>query len=197
MPMGPLELLDQVGLDVAAHIEKSMQPLMGTRYEAIPALQKMCERGWLGQKNGVGFYRYSGRKKQTNSELRCVLPDDIMSPFDFADFDTEVRDRFVLSMVNESAACLGEGLVANSQELDAAMVFGTGWAPHRGGPLHYSDHLGLSVVVRRLSELSTQYGPRFAPCAELRRRAETGESFFKSPAEVVQASLRAGDELRV
>ena len=83
----------------------------------------------------------------------------------------------VLLMVNEAAAAVGEGLVATPDLIDRAMVFGTGWAPHRGGPLRYADDRGLADVVRVLTDLSQRVGPRFAPCAELARRAEAGERF--------------------
>src|SRR5262249_33617438 len=106
-------------------------------------------------------------------------------------------DRLILSMVNEAAMCLGEGVAASPEQVDVAMVFGTGWAPHRGGPLRYADTVGVKEVVRLLTDLQGKFGLRFEPCAELRHRAESGESFFKPPAEVVQASVRAGDELTV
>jgi 3-hydroxyacyl-CoA dehydrogenase/enoyl-CoA hydratase/3-hydroxybutyryl-CoA epimerase len=83
----------------------------------------------------------------------------------------------VLLMVNEAAACLGEGLAASAETVDLAMVLGTGWAPHRGGPLQYADDRGLSDVVRVLGELAARLGPRFEPCAELRRRAASSQPF--------------------
>ena len=86
----------------------------------------------------------------------------------------------VLLMVNEAAAAVGEGLVAVPDLIDRAMVFGTGWAPHRGGPLRYADDRGLADVVRAMNDLASRLGPRFAPCAELIRRAESG-SRFRTP----------------
>jgi 3-hydroxyacyl-CoA dehydrogenase / enoyl-CoA hydratase / 3-hydroxybutyryl-CoA epimerase len=86
----------------------------------------------------------------------------------------------VLSMVNEAAACLGEQVAEDAETIDLAMVFGTGWAPHRGGPLHYADNRGLDNIVASLEELAKRLGPRFEPCAELRSRAAAAGSFCKT-----------------
>jgi 3-hydroxyacyl-CoA dehydrogenase/enoyl-CoA hydratase/3-hydroxybutyryl-CoA epimerase len=89
----------------------------------------------------------------------------------------EATERMVLLMINEAAAAVGEGLVATPDLIDRAMVFGTGWAPHRGGPLRYADDRGPADVLRALSDLAHRIGPRFAPCAELTRRAGSGTRF--------------------
>jgi 3-hydroxyacyl-CoA dehydrogenase/enoyl-CoA hydratase/3-hydroxybutyryl-CoA epimerase len=81
-------------------------------------------------------------------------------------------------MVNEAAACVGERVADSADMIDLAMVFGTGWAPHRGGPLRYADDRGLGDIVQKLDEFKRLLGPRFAPCAELRRRAQAGERFY-------------------
>jgi 3-hydroxyacyl-CoA dehydrogenase/enoyl-CoA hydratase/3-hydroxybutyryl-CoA epimerase len=83
----------------------------------------------------------------------------------------------VLLMVNEAAAAVGEGLVATPDLIDRAMVFGSGWAPHRGGPLRYADDRGLEDIVRALNDLARRLGPRFMPCRELTRRAEAKQRF--------------------
>jgi 3-hydroxyacyl-CoA dehydrogenase/enoyl-CoA hydratase/3-hydroxybutyryl-CoA epimerase len=173
MPAGPLELLDQVGLDVAKHISRALQPTFGDRYPPSTALSAMVDRGWFGQKNGVGFYRYQGKSKSANPELDEVLK----LPARLTVAREPLRDRLVLLMVNEAAACLGEQLAADAGVIDLAMVFGTGWAPHRGGPLQYADDRGLMDVLQGLERLERELGPRFAPAAELRRRAATAERF--------------------
>jgi 3-hydroxyacyl-CoA dehydrogenase/enoyl-CoA hydratase/3-hydroxybutyryl-CoA epimerase len=86
----------------------------------------------------------------------------------------------VLLMVNEAAMCLGEGLAERADVIDLAMVFGTGWAPHRGGPLRYADDRGAGEVVKALEQLARKHGARFEPCAELRRRAASGELFYST-----------------
>jgi 3-hydroxyacyl-CoA dehydrogenase/enoyl-CoA hydratase/3-hydroxybutyryl-CoA epimerase len=178
MPMGPLEVLDQVGIDVAAHVERSLRPAFADRFTPNPAFGRMLERGWFGQKSGAGFYLYKGKSKKPNPQIRQVFSEDMVSRQQGDHSDGDVRDRLVLLMVNEAAACLAEGIAANPDTIDLAMVFGTGWAPHRGGPLHYADTVGLATVVKRLDELARSHGPRFEPCAELRRRTEGGEPFY-------------------
>ena len=140
MPMGPLELLDQVGLDVAAHVAKAVGPVFRDRLTPHPALEQMCARGWLGQKSGAGFYRYKGKKKKVNTDALAALPGDasrngaVAKPLD-PERLLEARESMVLLMVNEAAAYLAEGLAPSADVIDLAMVLGTGWAPQRGGPL--------------------------------------------------------------
>jgi 3-hydroxyacyl-CoA dehydrogenase/enoyl-CoA hydratase/3-hydroxybutyryl-CoA epimerase len=192
MPMGPLELLDQVGLDVAAHIAKSVGPAFGGRLQPHPALEQMCQADWLGQKSGLGFYRYQGKKKTVHAEALAKLREDEAPaqpsgtparqsaparPSGAPDMD-DARERMVCLMVNEAAACLAEELAPSADVIDLAMVMGTGWAPHRGGPLRYADDRGVRNIVQTLETLAKKIGSRFEPCAELRRRAETGEQFY-------------------
>jgi 3-hydroxyacyl-CoA dehydrogenase / enoyl-CoA hydratase / 3-hydroxybutyryl-CoA epimerase len=179
MPMGPLELLDQVGLDIAAHVAKSIGPAFGERLKPHPALERMCQAGWLGQKSGLGFYRYPGKKKTVHAEALAKLRQELSSEPEASppDFD-EARERMVCLMVNEAAACLSEGLAQSADVIDLAMVLGTGWAPHRGGPLRYADNRGAADIVKTLDALSEKIGARFEPCDELRRRAESRELFY-------------------
>jgi 3-hydroxyacyl-CoA dehydrogenase/enoyl-CoA hydratase/3-hydroxybutyryl-CoA epimerase len=177
MPMGPLELLDQVGLDVAAHIARSVRPAFGDRFAPNPAFEQMAERGWLGQKSKWGFYRYHGKSRTVNEAAVVLLRES--APAGPAVEPASARDRMVLSMVNEAAACLGEGLADGAEAIDLAIVLGTGWAPHRGGPLHYADDRGPGDVARTLAGLAQRLGPRFEPCPELRRRADTGQPFCR------------------
>jgi 3-hydroxyacyl-CoA dehydrogenase/enoyl-CoA hydratase/3-hydroxybutyryl-CoA epimerase len=193
MPMGPLELLDTVGLDVAAHVSRSVGPAFGERLKPHPALPRMCEHGWLGQKTGKGFYVYApGKKKQVNSEALAKLGAELgmkalAGPVPEEQV-REARERMVCLMVNEAAACLGEGLAERADILDLAMVLGTGWAPHRGGPLRYADDRGAGDIVAALEGLAKRHGVRFEPCAELRRRAKTGELFYSTLPKLQMAS---------
>jgi 3-hydroxyacyl-CoA dehydrogenase / enoyl-CoA hydratase / 3-hydroxybutyryl-CoA epimerase len=178
MAAGPLETLDQVGLDVAAHVGKVIGPAFADRWPQSPAFEMMRERGWLGQKNGWGFYRYAAKTPHVNEAAVLMLREANLSgqaprqPNLSADERLAwARDRLVLLCVNEAAACVAEGLTEDSATIDLAMVLGTGWAPHRGGPLRYAEDRGLAEVMRRLTALVQQVGPRFRPHPELTRRA--------------------------
>jgi 3-hydroxyacyl-CoA dehydrogenase/enoyl-CoA hydratase/3-hydroxybutyryl-CoA epimerase len=187
MLAGPLEVIDQVGLDVAAHIAASVQPAFADRFPPNPAFAAMVQHRLLGQKSREGgFYVYAGKKKRVNAKavavVRQAAPAEgtLLKSLPAATQRREATERLVLLMVNEAAAAVGEGLVATPDLIDRAMVFGTGWAPHRGGPLRYADERGLADVVRALADLAHRLGPRFAPCAELTRRGQSGWR-FRSP----------------
>lgn len=182
MPMGPLELLDQVGLDVASHIAKSIQPAFAHRFAPNSAFASMTQQGWLGQKTRVGFYLYHRGKKRVNSAAAQLLraagtPRSLTPALPMPVRLQQARERLVLLMVNEAAMCLGEGLAKDAGKIDLAMVMGTGWAPHRGGPLRYAEDRSPEEIVRVLAELAQQLGPRFEPCRELRQwRVEGGST---------------------
>jgi 3-hydroxyacyl-CoA dehydrogenase/enoyl-CoA hydratase/3-hydroxybutyryl-CoA epimerase len=147
MPMGPVELGDTVGLDICLSVAKNMANTLNI---TIPdKLQEMVDKGHLGKKSGRGFYEYEkGRaKKNTNSVSS-----------DAAD----IEDRMILRILNECVACLREGLVEDKDLLDAGMVFGTGFAPFRGGPLHYAQTRGVEELLAVLSRLEKKYGDRFS-----------------------------------
>jgi 3-hydroxyacyl-CoA dehydrogenase/enoyl-CoA hydratase/3-hydroxybutyryl-CoA epimerase len=184
MLMGPLEVLDQVGLDVAAHVAESMGPLMADRLGPNPAFTRMRDSGWLGQKSGRGFYVHRGRRRAPNrlaeNALRAGEAGDgaaVSRALPPEAREAEARDRMALLCVNEAAMALDEGLAESAEVIDLAMVLGTGWAPHRGGPLRYTDDRGLSGVVEALRALAGRHGRRFEPCAGLTKRAEAGERF--------------------
>ena len=184
MPMGPLEMLDTVGLDVATRIADGMQPAFGDRYAPNPTFRRMSQSGWLGQKTGSGFYRHGGRRRRVNKDALPLLRSD--PPANLATLRSlplavrlqQARDRMVLLMVNEAAAGLGEGLAENPQAIDLAVVLGTGWAPHRGGPLHFADAYGLGKIVETLKGFAQRFGPHFEPCPELQHRAASNEPFY-------------------
>jgi 3-hydroxyacyl-CoA dehydrogenase/enoyl-CoA hydratase/3-hydroxybutyryl-CoA epimerase len=191
MPMGPLQMLDQIGIDIAAHVARSVGPVMEGRFPPNDTFEKMRSRGWLGQKAGQGFYVYRGKKTKVNELVHALLHTGTSSAVDRALPPTvrllEARERMVLIMVNEAALALSEGLTANAESFDLAMVYGIGWAPHRGGPLHYADDRGCAVIVQKLQDLARQHGKRFEPCAELQRRAKTNERFNRLPTESAPA----------
>jgi 3-hydroxyacyl-CoA dehydrogenase/enoyl-CoA hydratase/3-hydroxybutyryl-CoA epimerase len=149
MPQGPIELADTVGLDVAYHVGRVLSAAFGG--PAPDALQPMLEAKKLGRKTGEGFYRWVDGRPQ-RPPASGAAPEDL-------------QDRLILPMINEAVAVLREGIVADEELLDAGAIFGTGFAPFRGGPLHYARRRGVATVVARLEELAARHGPRFRPDA--------------------------------
>ncbi|SDD36073.1 3-hydroxyacyl-CoA dehydrogenase NAD-binding domain-containing protein [Aquimonas voraii] len=149
MPMGPIELADTVGLDVAASVGKIMAEFLNL---PIPSgLDGLLASGKRGRKDGQGFYTWeNGRAKKPE------VPKDYKAPED-------LTDRLVLAFVNEAVACLHEGVVADADLLDAGVIFGTGFAPFRGGPIQYVRAEGAAKLKSRLEQLAGRHGPRFNP----------------------------------
>ncbi len=151
MPMGPIELVDTVGLDVAAGVGRELAPFLGL---PIPAgLANKLESGKRGKKDGQGFYTWEEGKPR-----KPELPKDYRAPDD-------LEDRLILPMLNESVAALHDGVVADADLLDAGVIFGTGFAPFRGGPIQHVRAVGADVLVAKLKALESKYGARFAPRA--------------------------------
>lgn len=175
MPMGPLELLDQVGIDVAAHVAAS---LAGAQSDVGPTperLAAMAREGFIGKKVGKGFYEYP--KDKRGRPTRWAIPTAAARPAG------DVQQRITHSLINEAAKCLEGGVVAEAWMVDLAMVLGTGFAPFRGGPLRTADSIGLARLVRELDELHKLAGPRFDPCPLLRSLAANGRGFYTEPAD--------------
>lgn len=149
MPMGPIELVDTVGLDVAAGVGKELAPFLGLQ---IPdGLANKLDSGKRGKKDGQGFYAWEEGKPR-----KPELPKEYKAPED-------LEDRLILPMLNESVAVLHDGVVADADLLDAGVIFGTGFAPFRGGPIAYIRSVGADALVARLLALQAKYGARFAP----------------------------------
>ena len=158
MPMGPIELTDQVGLDIALDVATSLRRDLDTAYPETPGwLKAMVEEGRLGRKTGRGLYEWDEDGKPKKKKVEA-LPDDSRS-------DPDLLDRLILPMLNAVVACLNEGVVEREDIADGAMIFGTGFAPFRGGPLHYARTRGVDAIVARMRELESKHGPRFAPDA--------------------------------
>lgn len=148
MPMGPIELADSVGLDICLHVAKNLAQHMSV--EVPERLQKLVDMGQLGKKSGQGFYRFKDGKAQKE-----LPPKSYTAPVD-------IQDRLILRMLNEAVACLRDGVVASEDLADAGIVFGTGFAPFRGGPLHYIHNRGPAQLLKMLEHLQQRYGPRFS-----------------------------------
>ena len=174
MPMGPFEVVDEVGLDVAQKVGGVLSKAFPTRMEPSNALEALVAAGRLGRKNGLGFYRHQGRRRQVDPAVRGVLGlgEGRRSPS-----LEPLAERMVLAMINESARVVEEGLVSGPDVVDLAMIFGAGFPPYRGGVLRHADTLGLAHVVTRLRALHAEKGARFEPCALLVAKAEAGETF--------------------
>ncbi|TDJ63623.1 MAG: crotonase [Proteobacteria bacterium] len=151
MPMGPIELADTIGLDICLSVGEVLSEKLGGAVPGI--LRAKVGQGHLGRKNKIGFYKYKGS--------RIIRPKGEQSDRGMPD----LCDRLILRLLNESVACLREGVVADADLIDVGMVFGTGFAPFRGGPIHYAAHRGIDNVHARLEQLQKDYGDRFEPDA--------------------------------
>jgi len=149
MPMGPLALADTVGLDICLSVGDVLSRQLGGSVPSI--LRTKVAQGRLGVKTKHGFYTYKGKRpvRQKAEETDVPLPD--------------LRDRMLLRLLNEAVACLREGVVADPDLVDVGMVFGTGFAPFRGGPIHYARERGVRDIVARLEQLAREHGERFEP----------------------------------
>jgi len=147
MPMGPIELVDTVGLDVAASVGKIMADFHG---QTLPDAFKV-EAGKRGKKDGQGLYKWeNGKAVKPEVSANYQAPEDL-------------EDRLILSMLNEAVSCLHDKVVADADLLDAGVIFGTGFAPFRGGPIEYIKSVGADKLKARVEVLMGRYGGRFAP----------------------------------
>ncbi|MBX7144666.1 MAG: enoyl-CoA hydratase/isomerase family protein [Oligoflexia bacterium] len=179
MPMGPIRLLDEIGLDVAAHVLEIMVKGYGERMHGPNLLPKLVAAKRLGRKCGAGFYDFQGDNAVPHSGIRSLL--NIQAPVKSAD-EKVIQDRLILSLLNEGVRCLDEGVAGApgkdaAQQIDLGTVMGMGFPPFRGGLLHYAESLGAREVLARLKQLSTTAGARFQPCQGIVDRAERGIAF--------------------
>lgn len=174
-PVGPITLLDEVGLDVAAKAAGVMFDGFGSRLEPSPVIPRLIADGRLGRKAGKGFYRYvDGKKTDPDPAAYRVAG---VSPLAAVD-EAMVERRLVYAMLNEAALACGEGVVRQPRDGDIGAIFGIGYPPFRGGPLRTIDSLGADAVVATLDALAAAYGPRFAPAEPLRAMAAAGKRFY-------------------
>jgi 3-hydroxyacyl-CoA dehydrogenase/enoyl-CoA hydratase/3-hydroxybutyryl-CoA epimerase len=159
MPVGPIELADIVGLDVALHVGSVLAEAFGRRVPEL--LARQVEQKKLGRKSGEGFYVWRDGKAVHPQNRNAAIPPDL-------------EDRLILPMLNEAVAALREGVIEDRDLLDAGAIFATGFAPFRGGPLHYAKARGVGEVTRRLEELALRYGERFRPDAGWSRIGSAG-----------------------
>ena len=173
MPMGPLELLDQVGIDIALHVANSLRDVLPEAQSVVGPLAALAEHDQLGKKSGSGFYRYAKGKRRGVSKLppgvRSRGQNGYQTPgkhdagLEFRDDTlTPIQRRLVYPMLIEAVRCLELGIVEHAWAVDLAMVLGTGFAPHRGGPLHMIDAIGRDSFILNLAHLRSLHGGRFS-----------------------------------
>lgn len=177
-PVGPLQLLDEIGLDVGAKVGGILHDAFGERLAPPPGMARLVEGERLGRKNGRGFYLYDqdyrkGRRPTdaTVYEVLGVTPRD--------EETDELAERCLLQMVNEAARCVEEGIVRSARDADVGAVFGLGFPPYLGGPCRYVDATGAQTVLRRLEQYRGRYGTRFTPAPAIERQAAEGKRFYE------------------
>ncbi len=173
MPMGPLRLIDQIGVDVTVDIANTLEKAYGRRDATPEILRKMQSAKVLGHKTGSGFYKYVGKEQ---------MPNELVQQWrrkGSAKEDFDIANQLVFLMVNEAARCVEEKVVESPEDADFGMILGTGFAPSRGGPLRFAEHFGLKKIVDEMNRLA-QSDDRFAPCDILKKHARDGTKFYES-----------------
>src|SRR5262245_28048428 len=188
MFMGPLELLDQVGIDIAADVAQSIAALSPEASPAPERLKAMAGQGKLGRKAGTGFYVYRKGRKQGVAEKppgQQAAP-RLPAPRQYAGGESVpgIAQRLALAVINAAAQCLADRIVSEAWMVDLAMVLGTGFAPFRGGPLRLADEWGIGSVVGALNQFAEVCGRRFQPCPLLQEMNRAGRRFHETAAPV-------------
>ena len=181
-PVGPISLMDEVGIDVGLKVGPILEASFGERFALPEASKQMQDKNWLGRKTGRGFYVYEGQKKKgprpVNEELydlMSVQPDKKMGA-------TEIAERCVYLFANEAAHCLGDGILQQPMHGDIGAVFGLGFMPFTGGPFRYIDQVGVKAFVNKLEAFQAKHGDRFEPAPILlemaKARAKAKQRFY-------------------
>jgi 3-hydroxyacyl-CoA dehydrogenase/enoyl-CoA hydratase/3-hydroxybutyryl-CoA epimerase len=174
-PVGPMALLDEVGLDVALKASGVMHAAFGDRMQPAPGVAAMVKDGRLGRKSGKGFYLYhAGHKTEPDPAVYRLLDVRPLATVDPA----EATRRLVFALLNEAALALAEGVVRSARDGDLGAIYGIGYPPFRGGPLNYIDSFGAAEVVRTLEALALAYGARFTPAPSLVEMARAASTFY-------------------
>jgi 3-hydroxyacyl-CoA dehydrogenase len=180
MPMGPLRLVDEVGIDVAHHAGAALHEALGERLAPSPVLTALFASGRQGRKGGAGFYRYEdGREAGVDPTVWEELGETVPEERPGVGRDP-VRRRLLVQMVNEAARCLEEGIVGAAWQVDLALVMGTGFPPFRGGLLRFADSLHPRAVLDRTRALEEAHGLRFTPAPLLVELARDGRRFYEA-----------------
>ncbi|EOA9037423.1 fatty acid oxidation complex subunit alpha FadJ [Vibrio harveyi] len=173
-PVGPITLLDEVGVDIGAKIMPILVNELGERFKGPDVFDTLLNDGRKGRKSGKGFYTYKGKKKEVDKSVYKLLnltPESKLSDYDIA-------LRCVLPMLNEAVRCLDDGIIRSPRDGDIGAIFGIGFPPFLGGPFRYMDQFGLKELVEKMNEFASKYGDRYAPCDGLLTRAGEGRNFY-------------------
>ena len=182
-PVGPITLLDEVGIDVGAKVGHILHEAFGERMTPSSGIDGLLKDQRLGKKNQRGFYAYGSHEKGEREVDRSVYALLGVEPKRELP-DAEIAQRCALQMINEAAYCFGEGILRSARDGDVGAIFGLGFPPFRGGPFRYVDVVGAAEVVRRLESYRTTFGARFAPAPVLVEMARTGSTFYGTQAVV-------------
>lgn len=182
LPMGPATLGDLTGLDINYHVIKNFERNLGERWGVSPIYELIYQTGCYGRKTGAGWYDYSGEKPVPNRKIQEVikkyLKENGIQPKKLS--NKEIVDRMLARAINEAAYMIQEGICDRPQDMDLAMVYGTGFPPYRGGILRYADAWGIRNVYEYLLKLEKEHGVRFKPAPLLKEMAESGRTFYGS-----------------
>ncbi|ELV8691525.1 TPA: fatty acid oxidation complex subunit alpha FadJ [Vibrio vulnificus] len=173
-PVGPITLLDEVGVDIGAKIMPILVAELGARFKGPDVFDVLLNDGRKGRKSGKGFYTYKGKKKEVDKSVYKLLkltPESKLS-------DKDIALRCVLPMLNEAVRCLDDGIIRSPRDGDIGAIFGIGFPPFLGGPFRYMDQFGLKELVEKMNQFAEKYGDRFAPCDGLLTRAGEGRRFY-------------------
>jgi 3-hydroxyacyl-CoA dehydrogenase/enoyl-CoA hydratase/carnithine racemase len=180
MPMGPAALADLTGIDINYHVNKTFEKRLGPRYKVHPLTELIYQTGCYGRKTGAGYFDYSGGQPVPNKKVvevvRKFLKDNGVRPKEVS--RQEIVDLMLALGINEAALMVEEDICDRPQDMDLAMVYGTGFPPYRGGILRYADKWGMKNVYKKLLELEKQYGLRFKPADLVKEMAESGKTFY-------------------
>lgn len=173
-PVGPITLLDEVGVDIGAKIMPILVKELGPRFQGPDVFDVLLNDNRKGRKSGRGFYTYKGKKKEVDKSVYKLLkltPESKLS-------DNEIALRCVLPMLNEAVRCLDEGIIRSPRDGDIGAIFGIGFPPFLGGPFRYMDQIGIDKLVEMMNKHAEKYGDKFAPCDGLLTRAGLNERFY-------------------
>jgi 3-hydroxyacyl-CoA dehydrogenase/enoyl-CoA hydratase/carnithine racemase len=181
LPMGPATLSDLTGIDIGYHVGKNFEKSFGERWKMSPIYELVYQTGFYGRKTGAGWFDYSGEKPVPNPKVVAVvqgyLREKGATPKQVA--PKEIVDRMMARAINEAAYMIQEGICDRPQDMDLAMIYGTGFPPYRGGILRYADAWGIGNVYEHLVKLEKEHGVRLRPCGLLKEMADQGKTFYK------------------